>query len=629
MSWTLTLGATTKTLSEWGVSGLRRSRTSQAVDSLSFVIDGAMVDAEAPFDADDEISIAHDGTTWFRGRVVALRREATGSAERITYQVAGPWWYLERLVYQQPWAISGSSDVWKSHVLLNITETGTAWTTRDQIDDALDWCSDKATAEYGSAPFQWTKANLPAISIPIDEVRDITCAEVIRKQLRWIPDAVCWWDYSTSPPTFHCRRRADLDEVDVALGAPITACDFIPRYDLQVPAVALKFEQINTVDGAPIAAVTEQFYPEDATGEEFGALVATIDLAGGSISHATAYVRSSALPTTSTGWRDWLKVKHPSLASARVSITEVVSTDREKVGDSGADVLDYELLDGQVPDWASATAQHEKVSIRLRYTTTGTDGSTTVDVRDEVFDVNIVTTDAETQTFSMLASFEAGEDVPAGLAESLYDALSVLEWEGRIVTVEQEITGDITLGTKVNVTGGRTEWETMGAVVQSTDDDVDSGTSTIVFGPPQQLGPRDLVELLRVNRFRLRITPQSVRTTGTTSSGAIALGNSTPQENATRGLAERKFSSVKNGNYRVDIDTQSGPGIALTEDGTTVAIELTGYGDCRGRIIGPNGAIYLDTADLDGNTIQPREVSICVNGVQKKMIVLCSEPYDP
>ena len=117
--------------------------------------------------------------------------------------------------------------------------------------------------------------------------------------------------------------------------------------------------------------------------------------------------------------------------------------------------------------------------------------------------------------------------------------------------------------------------------------------------------------------------------TGTTSSGAIALGNSTPQENATRGLAERKFSSVKNGNYRVDIDTQSGPGIALTEDGTTVAIELTGYGDCRGRIIGPNGAIYLDTADLDGNTIQPREVSICVNGVQKKMIVLCSEPYDP
>lgn len=46
----------------------------------------------------------------------------------------------------------------------------------------------------------------------------------------------------------------------------------------------------------------------------------------------------------------------------------------------------------------------------------------------------------------------------------------------------------------------------MDAVVQSIDEDVDLGTSRISFGPPQHLGPRDMLELLRVNRFRLRIT---------------------------------------------------------------------------------------------------------------------------
>lgn len=630
MAWTLTSGATTQSLEDWGISGVRLSRSSQAMDTLTFVVDGLDFDEDAPFAADSEISVEKDTTIWFRGRVVGISREASGSSERLVYRVSGPWWYLERLVYQQPWAIQGSADEWKSHLLLNITVAGAAWSTRDQIDDALDWCSDKAAAEYGSAPFQWVKANLPAVNIPIDEVRDITCAEVLRKQLRWIPDAVCWWDYSTNPPTFHCKRRADLSAASVAIGAPITSIGFVPRYDLQVPSVCLTFESISTVDGVPYPSVSRQIYPGGATGEEFGALVASIDLQGGTASYATASVVSTALPTTDTGWRDWLKVKHPTLASSRVTISEVVSVTREKVGAPLATVLDYELVDGQVPEWASATTQHETVKIRLRFSTKDAAGAVTIDIRDEVFDVNIVTTNTATATFQMLTEFEAGETAPTGLAEVLYHALNPLEWDGRIVTVEDEIGGTICLGQKLNVTGGRTEWTTMAAVVQSTEEDVDNGTTLVQFGPPQHLGPRDLVELLRVNRFRLRITRSAVRTTGTAAGGAIPLGQYTPQENATRGLAERKFASVVDGNDRVDIDTQSGPALAMTTDGgSTSSVEITGHGNTRIRIAGPNGAVYLDTVNLASNTIEFREVAICVNGVQKRMLILCSEPYDP
>lgn len=630
MSWTLTSGATTQDVAAWGISGLRRVRNSQALDLVTFAIEGIAFDATAPIAADTVISIAKDGTTWFRGRVVAVRRSATGRDERLSYEVAGPWWYLEQLVYQQPWAIQGAADAWKSHCLLNITKTGTPWTTRDQIDDALAWCSARATAAYGSAPFQWVKANLPAIAIPTDEVRDVTCAEVMRKELRWMPDAVCWWDYTTNPPTLHVVRRSGLSGTSIALGAPIVSAQFEPRYDLQVSAVALKFETLNTIDGQPIAAVTTQVYPGGATGDEFGALVATIDLQGGIASYARATIVSSAIPASSPAWIAWLQTKHPTLADSRVTISSLVSVSRQKVGDPMAALLGYELIDGQLPSWSGADSQHEVVTLRVQYSVKDSAGSVVVDQRDEVFNVNITTCSVASGTFTILAEFEAGEAAPAGLAQVLYDALHPLEWEGSLELTESECSGSIALGQTVSVTGGRTEWTTMAAVVQSTEELVDDGRTVVRFGPPQHLGPRDLIELLRVNRFRLRITPQSVRSTGGASAGSITLGESLPSENATRGLAERKFHSVMSGSTRVDIDAQTNPQIALTTDaGSTKTVEILGSSSARIRLIGSGGQVWIDTSGLDGNTIEFREIAVCVGGVEKRMLLLCSEPYDP
>lgn len=72
-----------------------------------------------------------------------------------------------------------------------------------QIIEALNWAL-KPFATSGQFPFQIGTVS-PNVDCPIDEVRDITCAEVIHKMLRWTPDAVTWFDYSTSPPTFNCK----------------------------------------------------------------------------------------------------------------------------------------------------------------------------------------------------------------------------------------------------------------------------------------------------------------------------------------------------------------------------------------------------------------------------------------
>lgn len=631
MAWTLTSGATTKSLEAWGITGMVRRRNSQAVDTLAFVLDGAAYDGAPPFAADSEVVVTKDSTTWFRGRVTAVRPEADGRSERLVYEVSGPWWYLERLVYQQPWAIVGSSDVLKTHCLLNLTTTGGVMTTRAQIDDVLTLCADAASAEYGSAPFQWTDTDLPALEVPSDEVRDVTCAEVIRKQLRWMPDAVAWFDYTTSPPTFRCKRRADLTEVDVALGDPVSVVSLVPRYDLQVPAVVLKFESTSTVDGATVADVSLQVYPPGSTGEEFGAMVATVDLLGGMASHATATISASALPTTDAGWWSWLQSKAPWLASTRVTLGAVQSVARQKTGAPAAAVLGNELVSGQVPGWIGATVQQETVTIRATYSVTNHAESVTVEDQEEVFTVNIITTDASSGSYSSLTEFVAGETAPSGLAQALYDALNPLQWQGAVVFEEDDLSGTLAIGHAVNLTGGRAEWATMAAVVQTTEEDVDQGTTRVEFGPPQHLGPRDMLELLRVNRYRLRISASNARDTGAVSSGAVALGEATPVVDTTGGLSDRSLVRVRGtSGGEVALLTATNPRVLLSPASGSTYIDLDLSAAPAVKIRGTGGSEFVfDTAECGGYTIQLQEVAICVNGVEKRMLILASVPYDP
>lgn len=584
MSWDLTYSGTTKTLAEWGITQLVRRRSSQAVDVVSFVLEGLDFDADAPFAANQEVVITKDSVGWFRGRITGQRRDAVGAGEQISYEVAGPWWYLARLVYQQTWTIYGVGPVYKSHCLLNTWADGNAMNTQDQMDDILEWAKTKAQAAFGAAPFQWTKANLPSIQIPSDEVRDITCEEAFRKQLRWLPDAVAWFDYSTNPPTFHCARRASLSTVSVPVGAPMTAVALVPRYDLQVPSVVIKFEQVNTVDSATWANVIRQNYPPAATGEEFGALCATIDLQGWSISSISASVKVGTLPSTATDWWEWLKLKHPTLASSRVSLTEVLSFSRAPSEVPSDPTLPRELLGGQVAPWMGYSAQDETVKFRIQYAILNPSGTYVVESKDEEFAINIKTTDAITGTFTTVGEVIAGEDPPSGLAQALYDALSVLEWAGSVTFQEEEIGGTVGIGTLLRITGGRTEWTTMDAMVQEVVEDVESGTTTVSVGPPQHLGARDIVELLRIGRFRHVFTPAAARASGAATSGTTAgLGDHTPKENASAGPADRTLLRV--------------------------------------------GTIILDAADTDGVVLRVREVDVCVDGVPKTMLLLASEPY--
>jgi hypothetical protein len=101
-----------------------------------------------------------------------------------------------------------------------------------------------------------------------------------------------------------------------------------------------------------------------------------------------------------------------------------------------------------------------------------------------------------------------GEVIPYGLAGYIYAIESIPQYEGSLTLQETEITDQCPMGNNLNISGG---------------------LSTLNFGPAGHLGPRDLVERLRVNRgprWYYSIGGNIVNAAG----GNSALGSYTPDQ---------------------------------------------------------------------------------------------------
>lgn len=116
------------------------------------------------------------------------------------------------------------------------------------------------------------------------------------------------------------------------------------------------------------------------------------------------------------------------------------------------------------------------------------------------------------------------------LAVDFYASLSTLQWEGTIKLGEVECSGLLSPGKVVNLSNGRAAWSTMAALVQETIEDLDSGRTSVKFGPPTQLGAQDFLELARTARLTTvnnNTGRSNTITTGTQSSGNPAIAQAT------------------------------------------------------------------------------------------------------
>ncbi|MGA2052938.1 MAG: hypothetical protein ABSH19_06480, partial [Opitutales bacterium] len=209
--WTLLSGSTEQTLAAWGIDRAVVTRKSQDNDTLEISVPNAPFDANVLFAFESSVTLKRypaadssgnpTGTpvVWFVGTCTRTPRSGRPSAEGMDYKFEGPWYWLVNIVYQQNWTMfAGSTQVTapQSRVNLFTLITGALMTTAAQITDALTWAIDSgAVLTAGSLP--------TGVYVPSEQGVDLTCAEVIKRALRWHPDALTWFDYTTTPPTLN------------------------------------------------------------------------------------------------------------------------------------------------------------------------------------------------------------------------------------------------------------------------------------------------------------------------------------------------------------------------------------------------------------------------------------------
>ena len=623
--WTLTAGGTEQTLAAWGIARAVVTRNSQDADALEISVPDAAFDADVLFAFESQVTLkrypssdpstgAPAGTpvVWFVGTCVKTPRMGRPNAEGMDYEFQGPWYALANVVYQQNWTMfDGSTQVTtpQSRVNLFTNVEGALMKTDAQITDALTWA-------LGSTALFQAGSLMTGIYVPTEQGTDLTVAEVIKRALRWHPDAVTWFDYTVAPPKLNIGLRSTLTALNLGVaGAPASEIDIVARNDLVHPVVSIKYSQVNTVNGQSALSLAVDKYPTTQTEDQLRALVLSVDLAGAKSSYLQQDVTVAALPSNASSSADiiaWFVGKLPELADASVvgsSITytaaslSIAAINDDGSSSSGA-VYGSELVDGQIADWMSVHSQLVLVTAELSYTQATTDSSSNpvgVNMTKRTVQVKVLSTDANTGTYKSLGTTVPGDPMPTGLAQNFYNALAQLQYEGAFAIVQKEVgcTGGPFAGMVLNLTGGRSEWTAMNAMVHTVVEDIATGKTTLRFGPHTYLSAADMVAHLRATRQRV-IPELAERSTALATGGAQVLPKT--QRKQSQGKVETTPS----------LDVWFGAPSGGNPGTNKVTVQLTAI---------PGG---LPAAN---KTMQPRVITVCSGAGMVSMLVLASETW--
>lgn len=592
--WTLTHSATTKTFAEWGLKGLKRSRVSQAVGSASFIQSGAAYDGTPLFAEDDVVTISKDGAVWHTGPVTRVPREGAARSESLAYEVADPFWYLEQLPYQQLIAYGTGSGGSVSRVTL-FGDTSEGSLAKLSVQQVIQAVIDYAVAQ--GASMQVAFAGSFGVSPAIQDMRDPTCAEVIRQALRFSPDATTSWDYSTTPPTLRIATRAGATARTVALDdqQSVNLIGITARQDLRRDKVVIRYEITSEDDGE-----TWVDYAADTagSGSPFRTLVATIPLSGSQTQRQRQYLRVASIPSNSATW--W-KRHVPHLNGA----TDLVLTGHaETPAEDGGDSYSNEILEGSVPGWLN----EDSVSGPMRVTALATykliqaDGST-VEFKDDPVSVVVQCTDMITAEYSRVSGGTDAEPVPTGVAAALHAALSVVQYDGRVRLKRREADFVASPGEVLNFTGGSTAWESIRAQVQKVEEDVDGGVVDVSFGPAKHLAPQDIVEMLRTLRGKPPSYQLGERTTGKKGGNDAATGTrGGGNDNGSAGAAHWKKVITKSADGTKILTLDAEAGVKLEKND-----EFMDLDSANQRILLSDGAGKTMELTAEGISIQNAE----------------------
>jgi hypothetical protein len=482
---------------EINAEGMKIAQNSFAADTLQFTIPRS-IDAAKLFSDGSTIEILLGSTRIFIGSVRATPVAASAMSERHIVNASGGWWWLEKHTFEQLHRryLNGTrQDVLVSSVVLGRTAAGNALMTCGAvIKEAIDFATARAALIQAG-----TISAGP--SFPEEDALDLTCAEMVLRVCRWMPDLVSGFDHSTGRLNLTSTPTSTVSIDAASTTYRVQLVDPAPRTDLLVPGVRVDYQITATVNGKNVLSIVRE---TAGNPEAIGGVKHTMNIRGGSLSRMqqTQHIKVETLPENANV--NWWKAHCADLADAR--ITNLALSDPAAVNVFGAN----ELVEGTVQEWMLADVEGSSYSLHAGETTFTvkatydlTVDSKVVHVTDRIYTVKVTTTDATSRSYSrMTSSLGGGEYYPTGLAAALYAAGSRIWWDGTITIMGAEIQPGIIPGMAVNVTGARAEWATMAARIVAVTHDIDAGVTSIRVGPPRQLTLGDLADQLRRNRRR-------------------------------------------------------------------------------------------------------------------------------
>ncbi len=567
-------GSEEKALHEWGIHQMRLECLNLGNDTLSFIQDAN----NSIFIPEEKLSLWHGKKRLFEGIVTRSPIYESAKKKFIDYELKGPFWYLENTVYQQAWKeiekIKSNElsfkEVYKSRIILGQSSKGERLLASEQIRDILNY------AIHCGALFTIGDIELDFF-VPMDELCDVSCAEALLRLLRWAPDALVTFDYtSLGNPRLNIIRKKTAKSLTLKMQTDgISQIKLLPRHDRQVPCVVLNYEKMHRLAGENWSSTEQEAYPPGSNGKEAKALVLTLELEGLQADELRQKIKTTEIRPNDLDW--W--VEHlPSLAMIKTGSLKIENINRKTD-------LPNELVEGAIAEWMNCDVQEELISARLSYETL--EGS----LIEHPVAIRLQATNAKTKLYTDSIPYMLEEAAPKGLAKELYESLSYLHYEGECILLGNDYLQTSYLGKTLSIKGGRVEWEKMSALIQGVTYQFDRDEVRLKLGPSSLLGADDLVELLRANRERKGLKRAVARALGRPQKvRAIKQATHTRLEHVDRGLGKMKRL-------------------------------VLGEGD-RGS------SIILDSTQLpDELAIEFKTESVCHNGILMKRWVLASQPF--
>jgi hypothetical protein len=649
--WTLVYSGTEKALGDWGLCA------DFAVELVNKGRDSVTMRSTEPFDGGapqfawgSAVTVYRDrtltGSAWgggsifFQGYVGDTKRLDVNGRQNIQYSFYGTWWLLERLIFQQQrqvfngWVTPGVptsgatlTPINTPEVFLGQTLEETYQTNGAEITEILNWVNEcynptkqGATSGRNNAQDVVAIGTIdPTVNFPVTRANSIFCSEAVTSVLRWSPDCVCWFDYTTTPPTFNCRALANLSAATIEITADQERqVELAPRYERQLAGVYIEYKLTNTFNGVAWTQFYNDIYPGTINQYTPNCSRHFVELDGSKVARTSVAVlvtpvAGAVSDTASDRLAWWLGIDQtlndPQIdpASIAVGVATVLDANGNPVN---LEAYPNVLAKGQLStwmavQWVDCTVTADVSFVRYADPTIRLQKNAVVTTRQLSHRVTL--TNAISQTYYTTTYYDPGEAVPTGVAQAVYASLSTLQYSGRVDFVAGQVQSGVSVGNLLTLEGPTNTYSNL--LVQSVRAVPHLGLLTVTYAPSARLDAPELIELARASRWRIIYNMPTGRSTGQAAeTDVVGLGSATAKENTQYGVPDYSFRGIT-----FDQGTSGGNPNGITHvehDASAEHISIYRLNPATGALVtadgagNPIGQIGQKLSDAEGQVIR-------------------------